>query len=377
MAEYKLEFLSTSRVTSAVRSNCPAISVIISLYNAEKFIGECLDSLLAQTFTNFEVIAVDDCSTDKSVAVVESYIPKFKGKLTLLHTEKNSGSGALPRNKGLYFSRGEYIFFADSDDFLAKTALDEMYKLAKNFGSEVVYCEKNFETDEDGNNPRLMTHQKGELVEKPTFETNNLRERVNIILERDIWGAPWCKFVRRNFLIENEIIFPNIFPCEDYFWTLNLFFYAEKFLRVPIATYVWRQTKKSAIRGKETDEEKLNLWLNPVIFGLKNLDEMLGRLDFFKNNPQYRHAILDFVVNKMFDMSFKAGMSIPQFNIYGTIKQKFGNNLGDYDILIPVLCTALNTQQKIITLNQREFKKVFATTSEKIAELEEELRQLS
>ena len=57
----------------------PAVSIIIPMYNAEKYIGACLDSILAQTFTDFEVIVVDDCSTDNSRTVVQSYLPKFNG----------------------------------------------------------------------------------------------------------------------------------------------------------------------------------------------------------------------------------------------------------------------------------------------------------
>ena len=60
-----------------MRKATPAVSIIIPMYNTEKYIGECLDSILAQTFTDYEVIVVDDCSTDKSCEVVESYVPKF------------------------------------------------------------------------------------------------------------------------------------------------------------------------------------------------------------------------------------------------------------------------------------------------------------
>ena len=65
----------------------PAISVIVPLYNVEKYVGECLDSLLAQTFKNFEIIIVDDCSTDNSVDVVNEYAPKFDGRLILVHMD--------------------------------------------------------------------------------------------------------------------------------------------------------------------------------------------------------------------------------------------------------------------------------------------------
>ena len=377
MAEFKLELLGTGDFSTDSRNGCPAISVIIPLYNDEKYIGACLESLLAQTLYDFEVVVVDDCSTDNSAEIVENYIPKFGGKLILLHTNENSGGGALPRNKGLYFSRGEYVFFVDSDDFLTRSALEEIYALAKDFDVDVVYCERNFETDEDGENVRLVTHQKGGLVEKPTFETDLLEKRVNKILEQDIWGAPWCKLVRRNFLIENEITFPNVFPCEDYFWTLNLFFFAKKFLRVPLAVYFWRQTEKSSIRGKDTPEDKFNLWLQPAIFGLKRLDNMMGKLEFFRNNADFRHAILDFVVKKMFAMSFKAGTLIPQFGIYGAIKNEFGKKLGDYDILISALCSALNMQQKIIVKNQQKFNQIVVETEKRIANLENELKQLA
>lgn len=377
MTEFKLELLGTGDFSSDVRNGYPAISVIIPLYNDENYIGACLESILAQTFSDFEVVIVDDCSTDNSVEVVESYREKFGEKLTLLHTDENSGGGALPRNKGLYFSRGEYVFFVDSDDFLANTALEELYDFAKDFDADVVYCEKNFETDEDGENVRVVAHQKVGLVEKPTFETDILAKRVNIVLEHDIWGTPWCKLVRRDFLIENEIIFPNLSPCEDYFWTLNLYFFAKKFLRVPLAVYFWRKTEKSSIRGKETAEEKFNLWLHPAIFGLKHLDNVMSKLEFFRDNADFRHAVLDFVVKKMFAMSFGVGTAIPQFGIYGAIKQEFGKKLGDHDILISMLCSALNMQQKIIVNNQQKFNKVVAYTEKRIAALENELQRLA
>ncbi|MBE8954376.1 MAG: glycosyltransferase family 2 protein, partial [Quinella sp. 2Q5] len=164
-------------------ANIPAVSVVVPLFNAERYVAACLESLLYQTLTDFEVIVVDDCSTDSSVAVVESYIPKFGGRLKLSRMKKNSGSGGLPRNKGLQHSRGEYIFFVDADDFVTPTALEELYTLAKNFDADVVYCEKIFDTDAAATNVWL-TNMNGKFsVAAPTFVTENLAERVHEILQ--------------------------------------------------------------------------------------------------------------------------------------------------------------------------------------------------
>ena len=85
------------------------VSVIIPVFNAEKYLAVCLESLLIQTFTDFEVIIVDDCSTDSSLAIAESYLEKFGGRLKILTLEENTGTPGLPRNVGLEFSQGEYI----------------------------------------------------------------------------------------------------------------------------------------------------------------------------------------------------------------------------------------------------------------------------
>ena len=159
-------------------TNTPAISIVIPLYNAEKYLVECLDSILAQTFQDFEVIVVDDCSIDGSRAIVENYFEKFGGRLKLSVMGKNSGSGALPRNKGLKLSRGEYIFFMDNDDLLTPTALEELYTVAKNFSADVVYLERHFEASVDLNE----IHVAGETLGKPTLEAENLAERIHALM---------------------------------------------------------------------------------------------------------------------------------------------------------------------------------------------------
>ena len=356
-----------------MKNFCPAVSVIIPLYNAEKYISECLDSILAQTFTDFEVIVVDDCSIDSSCAIVESYAEKFGERLTLSRLEKNSGNGALPRNEGLILSRGEYIFFADNDDSLTKTALEEMYTLAKKYDADVVYCEKIYETNDDGKNIRVSSRQSGIFVNEPTFETENLAERVQGVLQWRFGAPPWIKLIKRNLLIENKIYFPSTVGGEDIVWTWGLVFYAKKFLRVPNPVYIKRLAKSSIMQREKTRLQQINFCLNSGILGIKSLENFMSKLEFFRANPDYRYAVLEYFIRTRFDDLFnKTTFENSSFEIYETIKQEFGDRFGEWDVLISALCAILDTQKKIInSVNVRQFNEFTTQAKERIDELEQ------
>ncbi len=108
----------------------PKVSIIIPVYNVEKYLKECLNSVVNQTLKEIEIICVDDGSTDNSLSILEEYAKK-DNRINLLKQE-NSGAGAA-RNKGLDSARGEYIYFLDSDDFLELNAIEILYnQIAKN-----------------------------------------------------------------------------------------------------------------------------------------------------------------------------------------------------------------------------------------------------
>ena len=374
----------------------PEVSVIIPMFNAEKYLAECLESLLAQSFKNFEVIIVDDCSTDSSCAIVESYAEKFGGRLILSHMEKNTGSGALPRNKGLALSRGEYIFNMDNDDLLTPTAIEELYTLAKDYDAEIVYCEKYFMSSGTAQEFKKNVHladsriQNPPFVDKPLFEPEDLSERVKNILNRKFWVAPWLKLIRRNLLIENNLLFPNLLISDDDIWTYALIFCAKKFLRVPNMVYIRRMREDSLSFVKRTSQKEITFWINPVLLGLKSFDDLMNRHKFFRQNLQYRYALLENFVATKFSIFFKDSFQLQPFEFYETVKQEFSDKLGEYDVLISALCTALNTQQKINAVNQQKFQQFAAhaqgqfkkfnqfaeAANNRIAELEAELKRL-
>lgn len=104
------------------------VSVIMPVYNAEKFIDEAINSVISQTYLNWELLIVDDCSTDKSSTIVKKYVKK-DCRIRYLKTEKCSGSPALPRNLGISEAKGRYIAFLDSDDMWLPDKLKNQLKV--------------------------------------------------------------------------------------------------------------------------------------------------------------------------------------------------------------------------------------------------------
>ncbi len=344
------------------------------MYNAGKYIAEELDTILEQTLQNFEVIVVDDCSTDLGCEIVESYIPKFGGRLRLYHTEENSGTAAVPRNMGLPLSGGEYVFFMDADDMFVENALEQMYTLAKKFDADVVYCDRYYSSDALGKNRRLRTFQEGEPVEEPTLETEDMRERFQGILDKRYGPTPWLKLVRRQFLIDHEILYPVLRVSDDNIWTQGLVIHAKRFLRIPDALYIFRSAPDSITRIQKPPKVKINFWMKPALLGLKTLDKFMSTSEFFQENPDCRHAILEKFLNVRFDWIFDSTRQLSETEIYEAIKDGLGEFFGDYDVVIPALTTYICRQNKMLEENAfsgvEEYK-------QRIAELEEAFLGLS
>ncbi len=115
------------------------VSVIVPVWNTEQYLRQCLDSILSQSLTDIEIIVVDDGSPDNSWSIIDEYIKKFPNIVKGFRKE-NGGQGSA-RNLGLELADGEFISFVDSDDFLDKNMLEEMYQQAKENGDDIVICD--------------------------------------------------------------------------------------------------------------------------------------------------------------------------------------------------------------------------------------------
>ena len=275
------------------------ISVIIPLYNAEKYLGVCLESLLIQTLNDFEVIVVDDCSTDASLAVAESYLERFGGRLKIVTLPQNTGNASAPRNVGLKFSRGEYVYFMDNDDLLLVNALETLCALAENFRADVVYMERGFVCGEEIF-PETFTpaawDKNPAAIDKPALEPDDLSRRVEKFLRTGYGWAPWTKLLRRDFLIANRIEFPRVQIAEDVLWTFKVICAAGKFLRVPNRLYVYRSVKNSWSRIKRAPADEIKFRLDPLITGLDFLDACMDENNFFARKPNCRFEVTNFFV---------------------------------------------------------------------------------
>ena len=116
--------------------NTPRISMIIPVYNAEKYLERCIASVQAQTFADFEALFIDDCSTDSSREIVKAY-QNSDNRIRLIELEKNGGSG-IARNTGIEIARGEYLSFMDADDAVSPDFLKLLYEKAKETGADIV-----------------------------------------------------------------------------------------------------------------------------------------------------------------------------------------------------------------------------------------------
>ena len=300
---------------AVVTDKIPLVSVIIPMYNSAKFITQTLESLAYQTMKDFEVVVVDDCSTDNSVEVVENFANRVGGGLNLhvIKLPKNTGTPGLPRNVGIQFARGKYIAFLDSDDLFTKTALEELTTLAEKYQADVVQTGGAFDlwksqplssddplmTDfAELINPKNFTIRTPLTVEAlngQPFEQNNLVERLNFWVRSsdEHWGV-FKSFCRRDFLITNQIFFPDTFAGEDQLYNFFCICLAKKFCTTPHIFYIIRSRKGSVMREHFSNPEKYFIKrVSAFKRTLLCLEEFVNKVDFFKEHLDYRYATFD------------------------------------------------------------------------------------
>lgn len=209
-----------------VNGMMPLISIIMPLYNAERFLREALVSVSNQTFHNYEMICIDDGSDDDTVNIVREF-QKEDPRIKLLHNKKHSGA-AVARNLGLKEARGKYLIFLDGDDIFDEEMLSLAYEKAEETNTEIVMFEAMHARSEDIYKKHFIKHSteyKAKFCKEP-ISINNIK-----VCDFLLWSsAPWNKLFLREFINNNRLEFQNLSCDNDTYFVDMAFFLADRII---------------------------------------------------------------------------------------------------------------------------------------------------
>ena len=238
--------------TNIKKSDAPKVSIIIPVYNAEKFLSKCLFSVINQTEKDIEIIVINDGSTDDSQKILSLFSEKDK-RITIIEQEHNLQGAA--RNSGIKHARGEYIGFVDADDWVDKDYFEKLYIAAKKYNSDLALA-INTRVGNGKTKNRLN-------ITEETFKTN-LQDKIDTCL---LWkdACPTNKIYKKEFLIKYDILYPEGVYCEDKLFSVKSVYYANGIVTVPNVHYYYFRNPNSTVKRysktktHKNDKEKARL----------------------------------------------------------------------------------------------------------------------
>ena len=237
------------------------ISVIVPVYNAEKYIDRCIKSILAQTYTNWELILVDDGSMDNSLKKAR-YYEKSEPRIKVIHQE-NQGAG-LARNTGLQSVSGDYVVFVDSDDYIEST----YFELLSSHSEDVVFIDVN-RRDENGN---IVVVERLSMLKSKSLDEIIRGQMTGQVL----WGGV-RKAVKLSLLRENNICFSKHRIGEEAIYSFLLLYYANDYSFIDESVYNYEVHSNSLSQSNDEDP-----W-GPVAYALRDKAKEIGCYDLYAN----------------------------------------------------------------------------------------------
>lgn len=218
-----------------------AVSIIIPVYNSEKYLKECIESLLTQTLTHCEFIFVNDGSKDNSQAIIESY--QKNDTRIVLFQQQNQGVSAA-RNKGLSMTKGQYVGFVDADDTIAPDFIAQLFSIAELHSVAIVISD--FITEFQG---RFIRNSVVFEVDR-VFKAKEIKEKiVPFFIEQDLLNTVWNKLYVADFIKQNGILFPlGVTNGEDGLFNIAAFSNAKSVYFTNYCGYNYREVLTSATR---------------------------------------------------------------------------------------------------------------------------------
>lgn len=176
-------FYSLENISKTTTFEKPFCSIIIAVYNAEAYINRCVDSILSQTFRDFEAIIIDDGSTDNGPSILDSYVTRDK-RIRVFHKENGGLSSAL--NIGLHESKGDYIICVDPDDWIDSNMLSDLYVIAKNEVPDIIICDY------------YKSYKDHEIYKSQQPRSLNAQQIIRDLFFQKQQGYVWNKLIKRD-----------------------------------------------------------------------------------------------------------------------------------------------------------------------------------
>lgn len=261
----------------------PKLSFVVPVYNTEKQLRICLDSILNQTNKDFEVVLINDGSTDNSEQICKEYIKRYPGKIEYISKE-NTGI-ADTRNLGIAKSKGEYVCFVDADDYIANDLLEKL----------IPYLEKTPDLVKYKLTKVNQNQEELEKVDGPTFDTKTGEEAFNLLYYQDVlMDSPCLYAMNRSYLLEKGFKFAKGRYHEDFGLMPLIIVEASSIISTDIYGYFYIQTQNSIMRN--TDYKKT---IKKVEDSFAHYDLMLEELEKAKLSKQANENVKLFYTNSI------------------------------------------------------------------------------
>lgn len=294
------------------------VSIIVPVYNVEKYLDQCVESLVNQTLQEIEIILVNDCSPDNSLNIMKKWQNLYPDKIKIIDSPVNLRQGGA-RNLGLNIAEGEYIAFVDSDDFIDLDAMEKLYEKVKENKVDVLYSNYLIRAIDKSDKLELINHKLGVFLYSGKVSDKEKKEYI-------ISGFSVCNCLyKREFIENNKIRFPEKIFFEDEVWTAYIVSRVNSVDYIELPFYYYRIHSLSTIQ---------NTNLNSVLDNCKSSNLIIGTyLESLDKNVFYEE--IEWVYIFKFFINFKWGSLIVKPYLYENMKMgktikkefpKFKNN---------------------------------------------------
>ena len=286
------------------------ITIVIPVYNVKNYLCECIDSVLNQKFHDYEIILVDDGSTDGSGKLCDDY-KMNNSKITVIH-QKNAGLSEA-RNAGLKIAKGDYVYFLDSDDYIRNDALEVMNEEIVKANPDLIYFEASvFYDSMKSDSTNLIVYDRKKEYDIMTGGQISLK----LFRENEYYTAVPLHLFKREFLLENKLFFYPGILHEDNLFTTLAFIKAKKAKHIHAKLY-YRRMRRGSIMTTEFTNKNFHGYCTCII-------ELINEIDKYRNDSYERIFLKEFITKRCYMV----------LNIHHKLSKEKRNEMKtDYDLL--------------------------------------------